>query len=318
MKKQTLGPYKAPPPSETMLRAMAEPGPVYAERFYNDEYEDESEGRNYVELQMYQRRSGTNISEGGGVVGGGRGQTYYVDLPPPRPPRPPVYDYYPEERPPPRRELSERMEQQSMTQQCVYFDDGSMQQRQRQDTYYDYEPVGPAGPVQRAPSPVPVAPVPAAPVPAAPIPRQEPRRAIMLPPTTVVVNLSESAAPLPPGGGSGVGPPARISAYDDGQQLGPRASMRSYEDFRMAQRRQQSDMQVRSGPPISSMPLTQQLREIALSNQRPLDENVVSSTERVIYEVIRKMESSSSESTEEQPPGTTVKVRKAALKTQLQ
>ncbi|KAH7936376.1 hypothetical protein HPB52_021822 [Rhipicephalus sanguineus] len=115
-----LGPYKAPPPSETMLRAMAEPGPVYAERIYNDEYEDEEEGRNYVE------------------------------------------------------------------------------------------------------------------------------------------------------------------------------------------RVQQSDLQVRSGPPMSTL-LTQQLREIALQNQMPMDENVVSSTERVIYECIRKMESSTSDSSEDRPPDTIVK-----------
>lgn len=285
-KKQMLGPYKAPPPSETMLRAMAEQGPVYAERIYNDEYEDEEEGRNYVEVQMYQRRSGTNISEGGGVVGGGgRGQTFYVDVPPPRPPRPPAYDnYYPQERPPPRRELSERLEQQSTTQQCVYYDDGSMQQRQQTSFFEDYEPVGPAGPP----------------------PRQEPRRPIMLPPTTVVVNLSESGAPPPPGGGGAVGPPARVSGYDLRQPLNTRASMRSREEFRAPQRVQQSDLQVRNGPPMSTL-LTQQLREIALQNQMPMDENVVSSTERVIYECIRKMESSTSDSSEDRPPDTIVK-----------
>ncbi|XP_065301310.1 uncharacterized protein [Dermacentor albipictus] len=283
-----LGPYKAPPPSETMLRAMAEPGPVYAERFYNDEYEDEQQGRNYVEVQMYQRRSGTNISEaegGGHCMGGGaRGQTFYVDVPPPRPPRPPAFDeYYVDEQPPPpppRRERSERLERRpSMTQQSVFYDEsGGTLLRQRQDAYFDYpEPVGPAGSVPRLEPP------------------PQSRRPIVLPPTTVVVNLSESGAPPPPA----VGPPAQPGGYE--RQLATGASMRSREEFR----NQQSDMRVRNAP--MSTQLTQQLRDIAMQYQRPFDENVVSSTERVIYEVIRKMESTSSETSEERPPGTIVR-----------
>ncbi|XP_075528445.1 uncharacterized protein LOC142560329 [Dermacentor variabilis] len=284
-KRPALGPYKAPPPSETMLRAMAEPGPVYAERFYNDEYEDEQEGRNYVEVQMYQRRSGTNISEGEGgghgMGGGGtRGQTFYVDVPPPRPPRPPAFDeYYVDEQPPPppRRARSERLERQSMTQQPVFYDEscgGGTLQRQRQDAYFDYsEPAGPAGSVPRLEPP------------------PQSRRPIVLPPTTVVVNLSESGAPLPP-----AGPPARPGGYE--RQLATGASMRSHEEFR----HQQSDMHVRNAPMTTQ--LTQQLRDIALQHQRPMDDNVISSTERVIYEVIRKMESTSSETSEERPPGT--------------
>ncbi|XP_054931282.2 uncharacterized protein [Dermacentor andersoni] len=283
-KRPALGAYKAPPPSETMLRAMAEPGPVYAERFYNDEYEDEQEGQNYVEVQMYQRRSATNISEGEGgghgMGGGARGQTFYVDVPPPRPPRPPAFDeYYVDEQPPPppRRERSERLERPNITQQSVFYDEscgGGALQRHRQDGYFDYsEPVGPVGSVPRLEPP------------------PQSRRPIVLPPTTVVVNLSESGAPPPP-----AGPPARPGGYE--RQLATGASMRSHEEFR----HQQSDMQVRSAPMTTQ--LTQQLRDIALQHQRPMDDNVISSTERVIYEVIRKMESTSSETSEDRPPGT--------------
>ncbi|KAK8769187.1 hypothetical protein V5799_014349 [Amblyomma americanum] len=265
--KKPMGPYRAPPPSDTMLKAMAESGPVYAERFYNDSYEDDQEGRNYVEVQMYERRSGTNISEGGARAPRG-GQTFYVDVPPPRPPRPPPFDEYYDERQHSRRD---RMERPSMSQQqMMYFDDGGTMSHRQEASFYDYQDQIP---------------------PAGPIPHQESRRPIVLPPTTVVVNLSEGGAPTA-GGASMAG--ARASGYDMPQrQQSLRASMRSHEELRTPHHRQQSDMHVRNAPPMTTQ-LTQQLRDIAKQNQRPMDDNVVSSTERVIYEVIRKMESTES------------------------
>ncbi|XP_049514396.1 MAGE-like protein 2 [Dermacentor silvarum] len=179
-----------------------------------------------------------------------------------------------------------------MTQHSVFYDEscggGGTLQRQRQDAYFDYsEPVGPAGPVPRQEPP------------------QPPRRPIMLPPTTVVVNLSESGVPPPPSG-----PPARPGSYDT-RQVATRASMRSHEEFRTPQRHQQSDMQVRNAPMTTQ--LTQQLRDIALQHQRPLDDNVISSTERVIYEVIRKMESTSSETSEDRPQTTIVRAQNQGM-----
>lgn len=66
------GLQKIPPPSESMLKAIADDGPVYAERYYNDEYEDDQEQRTYVEVEMFEHRlSNTGF---GSPRGRGRGR----------------------------------------------------------------------------------------------------------------------------------------------------------------------------------------------------------------------------------------------------
>lgn len=47
--------------AEGVKPEIAEPTPVYAERFNNGKYKDEEEDRDYVEMEMHQRRPGTNI-----------------------------------------------------------------------------------------------------------------------------------------------------------------------------------------------------------------------------------------------------------------
>lgn len=65
---------KMPPPSDTIIKAMTEEGPVYAERYYNDEYEDDEEQRNYVEVEMFEHKlSNTGVASPRGR-GRGRGR----------------------------------------------------------------------------------------------------------------------------------------------------------------------------------------------------------------------------------------------------
>lgn len=72
-------------------------------------------------------------------AGGTGNQIFYGNVAPPRLPRPPAFeDYYAEEWPPPRREWSERLQRQNSTQRYVYYDNSTMQRRQRQEAYYDY------------------------------------------------------------------------------------------------------------------------------------------------------------------------------------
>lgn len=145
--------------------------------------------QNYVEIQ-YQRRSGINISEGGEVSARGIcSQSFYGDVTLPWLPRSPAFnDYYLEEWLPPRREWSGRLQRQNMTERDVYYDNSAMQQRQRQEAYFDYS--GLASSVK-------------------PVLHQEHWRPIMFPLTTVVTNPSESGALPSPGGGGRAGSPAR-------------------------------------------------------------------------------------------------------------
>lgn len=52
--KKIVGPYRAPPPSKTMIMAMIETGPAYAECYFMNEYKNDEESHNYVEIQIFE------------------------------------------------------------------------------------------------------------------------------------------------------------------------------------------------------------------------------------------------------------------------
>ncbi|KAH9366299.1 hypothetical protein HPB48_010286 [Haemaphysalis longicornis] len=268
-----MGPYKAPAPSESMLKAMASQGPVFAERFYNDDYEDADENRNYVEVQVFERTpSGTIISRepGGGEGGARRTQSYYVDVPPVHVSARPAYDDYYEERPLSRRERQSK--------QSLYFEESvgppfqrlegappydRMERLERLDRLDRLDRLERLDQLKRG-----------RPASSVAVSRQPSQMPITLPPTTVVVNLGES-----------IGPPATVSGYD----LQRHPSQRSQEEVR-APRYQQPP------PAPLTTQMTQKMRELARQYQQPMGDDVVSMTERVIYEVIRKKESATESS----------------------
>lgn len=47
--------YWAPPSFKTMVRLMRETGKAYSRQYPMDECEDDEEGNNYVEFQMFDR-----------------------------------------------------------------------------------------------------------------------------------------------------------------------------------------------------------------------------------------------------------------------
>lgn len=261
------GPYRPPPPSEQMKRAMADTGPIYADRCYVEEYDDEEEGRNYVEVQMFERhRSDTRVNE---PVQQDRPapqpmvvQAHYLAVPPPIPSRPPPFDDYYEDVP------ARQPQRQGMAQPVEYYEDRRMRAAQQSSYYDSYQEVTEREPMLQ------------------PSQRSDSSRPIMLPATTVVVNLSDTLGPSQP-------PPQR-QAQTYAPVPVPGRSFRSYEDARASQRFQQGGTQVRT-------PITQQLRAIQQQNHAPMDDNVVTSTERVIYEVIRKRETSETLETSTDP-----------------
>ncbi|KAG0420392.1 hypothetical protein HPB47_003519, partial [Ixodes persulcatus] len=267
------GPYRPPPPSEQMKRAMADTGPIYADRCYVEEYEDDEEGRNYVEVQMFERhRSDTRVNE---PVQQDRPapqpmvvQAHCLAVPPPIPPRPPMpsrpptFDDYYEEVP------ARQPQRQVMAQPVEYYEDRRMRAAQRSSYYDPYQEVMEREPMLQ------------------PSQGRDSSRPIMLPATTVVVDLSDTMGPSQP-------PPQRqVQTYAPAPAR--ERNIRSYEDARASSRFQQGGMQVKT-------PITQQLRAIQQQNHAPMDDNVVTSTERVIYEVIRKRESSETPETSTDP-----------------